>query len=112
MKTATFVIPDYVKPFISNPNLHSVDFQYQDPIQAMIGMLHFNPLAADWDNLCFTYEEGDEYDDFCNGDRVKRIQVLIVGCCTSVLLTLGVVVLGVGCAVLNRLAPRLRFSPD
>jgi hypothetical protein len=31
-------------------------------------------LAADWDNLCFTYEESDVYDDFCNGDRVKRIQ--------------------------------------
>jgi hypothetical protein len=56
-------------------------------------------------------EPGVEHASFI-GDRVKRIQVLIVGCCTSVLLTLGVVVLGVGCAVLNRLAPRLRFSPD
>jgi hypothetical protein len=37
-------------------------------------MLHFNPLAADWDNLAFEYEPSDEYDDFCNGDRMKRIQ--------------------------------------
>jgi hypothetical protein len=37
-------------------------------------MLHFNPLAAEPDNLCFTYEESDVYDDFCNGDRMKRIQ--------------------------------------
>jgi hypothetical protein len=87
VKSATFLIPEYVKPFLSNPKLESVTFQYQDPIHAMIGMLYFNPLAADWDNLCFTYEDGDEYEDFCNGDRVKRIQVrtqclsAVVGSC-------------------------------
>ena len=43
----------------------------------MVSMLHFNPLSADWDNLCFTYEESETYDDFCNGDRVKRIQASI-----------------------------------
>ena len=59
---------------MTDTSLESVVFEYKDPIATMVGMLHFNSLAADWDNLCFTYEESDVYDDFCNGDRVRRIQ--------------------------------------
>jgi hypothetical protein len=60
---------------MTNPTIESVTFQYTDPVQALVSMLHFNPLATDEANLCFTYEESDTYDDFCNGERVKRIQV-------------------------------------
>ena len=52
-------------------------FQYTDPVLALVNMLHFNPLAADWDNLALTYEESDVFDAFCNGDRMKRIQASI-----------------------------------
>ena len=62
--------------------LASITFQYTDPVQALVSMLHFNNLVADEDNLCFVYEESDTYDDFCNGDRVKRIQVPSL--CTTV----------------------------
>ena len=63
-----------VRQFLTDTSLEEVTFQYLDPIHALVSMLHFNPLAADWDNLCFTYEESDVYNDLCNGDRMKRIQ--------------------------------------
>ena len=75
VKSATFTIPLNVRPYMVNPAVSTLTFQYLDPIHALVNMLHFNPLAADEDNLCFTYEESPTYDDFCNGDRVKRIQV-------------------------------------
>jgi hypothetical protein len=77
LKTATFQIPEAVRRYQTDPSLTEVTFQYSDPIHALVSMLHFNPLAADWDNLCFTYEESEVYDDFCNGERVKRIQASI-----------------------------------
>ena len=70
----TFSIPERIRQYLTDTSLEEVTFQYTDPIHAMVSMLHFNPLAADWDNLCFTYEDNDYYDDFCNGDRMKRIQ--------------------------------------
>ena len=77
MKSRTFYIPENIRPYLMDPSLEEVTFQYTDPIHALVSMLHFNPLAADWDNLCFTYEESDVYDDFCNGDRMKRIQATL-----------------------------------
>jgi hypothetical protein len=77
VKTAEFAIPDHIRQYLVNPAQTSVSFQYTDPVLALVNMLHFNPLAADWDNLALTYEESDVYDDFCNGDRMKRIQASI-----------------------------------
>ena len=77
MKSATFQIPHDIKQYLTDTSLSEVTFQYTDPVHALVGMLHFNRTAADWSNLCFTYEESDCYDDFCNGDRVKRIQASI-----------------------------------
>jgi hypothetical protein len=77
VKSATFEIPLDIRQYLADTSLTSVTFQYSDPVHALIGMLHFNPLAADWNNLCFTYEESDFYDDFCNGERVKRIHEAI-----------------------------------
>jgi hypothetical protein len=75
MKEAHFTIPPDVRRHMMDPSQESVTFRYADPIHALISMLHFNPLAENWDNLCFTYEPGPVLDDFCNGDRVRRIQV-------------------------------------
>jgi hypothetical protein len=75
LKEATFYIPEDIREYLADTSLESVTFQYTDPVHALINMLHFNPLAADPDNLCFVYEESACYDDFCNGDRVRRIQV-------------------------------------
>ena len=69
------MIPAEVRQHLVDPYVDEVVFSYTNPIHALISMLHFNSLASDWDNLCFTYEESDKYDDFCNGDRVRRIQV-------------------------------------
>ena len=77
MKSATFTIPESIKKYLTDTSLNEVTFQYTDPVDVLVGMLHFNETAADWDNLCFTYEASDVYDDFCNGDRVKRIQEFI-----------------------------------
>jgi hypothetical protein len=71
------MIPEDVRQYLTNPAQESVTFQYTDPIHALVNMLHFNGLAADPDNMCFVYEASDTYDDFCNGDRVKRIQVCV-----------------------------------
>jgi hypothetical protein len=95
IKSKTFVIPEDIRHLTTNPGQTSVTFQFTDPIHALVSMLHFNPLAADNDNLCFTYEKSRTYDDFCNGDRMKRIQVLhVVG-----LLVLRVVLCCVFCVV-------------
>ena len=74
VKSATFAIPEDIRQYLVDPTLAEVTFQYTDPIHALVSMLHFNPLAANWDNLAFTYEESDAYDDYCTGDRMKRIQ--------------------------------------
>ena len=88
MKHKTFTIPADIRPYTTNPSLTSVTFQNTDPIHALVSMLHFNPLAADPENLCFTYEESASYDDFCNGDRVKRIQVCVVKVCRVIVVVL------------------------
>ena len=74
MKSATFAIPEEIRQYLVDTTLAEMTFQYTDPIHALVSMLHFNPLAANWDNLAFTYEESDAYDDYCTGDRMKRIQ--------------------------------------
>ena len=74
LKYTTIEIPPENRPCLTDVTQESVTFEYKDPIVALVSMLHFNPLAADWENLCFTYEPSDVYDDFCNGDRVRRIQ--------------------------------------
>jgi hypothetical protein len=79
VKTKTFTIPENVRQYLVDTNQKTITFQYTDPIHAMVSMLHFNPLAADEENLCFTYEKSRYYDDFCNGDRMKRIQVSSTG---------------------------------
>jgi hypothetical protein len=77
LKSRTFSIPADIRPLLCNTALESVTFQYTDPIHALVSMLHFNPLAADWDNLALEYEESNVYDDYCNGDRMQRIQATL-----------------------------------
>ena len=75
MLEATFTIPVDVRMHMQDPLEETCTFRYTNPVHALVNMLHFNPLAEDWDNLCFGYEPQPFYDDFCNGDRVRRIQV-------------------------------------
>ena len=75
MLEATFTIPVDVRMHMHDPFQETCTFRYANPVHALVNMLHFNPLAEDWDNLCFGYEPQPFYDDFCNGDRVRRIQV-------------------------------------
>ena len=77
LKFAKIPIPEEIRQYLTDPTQEFVTFEYLDPVHALVSMLHFNPLAADWNNLCFTYEESSVYDDFCNGERVKRIQVWV-----------------------------------
>ena len=74
MKEARFPIPADVRLLLMDPTEEYVTFHYADPIHALVNMLHFNTLSADPDNMCFVYEEQPFLDDFCNGDRVRRIQ--------------------------------------
>jgi len=66
-------IPPAIQDLMAQP-MESVTFQFVDPTEALVRLLLFSPLAAVRENLALHYEGGDTYDDFCNGDRWKRIQ--------------------------------------
>ena len=58
-------------------SMESVTFEFVDSTEALARLLLFSPLAAVRENLALNYEGGDTYDDFCNGDRWKRVQAAL-----------------------------------
>ena len=49
-------------------------FNHVDPTEALVRMLITGPLSRDAANLqIFPRPGGSSYDDFCDGDRMKRI---------------------------------------
>ena len=51
-------------------------FTFTDPVEACLRLLLLSPLGADERNLAFFPEEGD-LNDYCNGDRLKRIHAAL-----------------------------------
>jgi hypothetical protein len=67
-------IPDNVRKLLADPAQTHIAFEFECPITEMIRIAMFSETCQCLDNVAFTYEENDGYlDDFCNGDRYKRI---------------------------------------
>jgi len=71
MVTTSYRIPEEIQALMECPS-SSVRFTFTDPVEACLRLLLLGPLGADARNLAFFPEEG-ELNDYCNGDRLKRI---------------------------------------
>ena len=71
-------IPDKVRALLADPGQTHIAFEFECPITEMIRIAMFSETCQSFDNVAFSYEENDGYlDDFCNGDRYKRIAASI-----------------------------------
>lgn len=67
-------IPDNVRALLADPGQSTIAFEFECPITEMIRIAMFSKTCQSMDNVAFTYEDNDGHlDDFCNGDRYKRI---------------------------------------
>ena len=73
MHTVEFPVPTDVQALmsVSTPKL---TFKFLDPVECLIRLLTVGPLSANMDNLAFAPRRNyGFYEDFIDGDRVKRI---------------------------------------
>ena len=67
-------IPMPVRVLLADPTQTTIAFEFECPIMEMIRVAMFSATCQNLDNVAFAYEENGGYlDDFCNGDRYKRI---------------------------------------
>ena len=67
-------IPMDVRELLADPSQTHVGFEFECPVTEMIRVAMFSRTCKSWENVALTYEDNDGYlDDFCNGDRYKRI---------------------------------------
>jgi hypothetical protein len=72
--TLDVAIPDKVRVLLADPSQTKVEFSFECPITEMIRIAMFSETCQSIDNVAFSYEENNGFlDDFCNGDRYKRI---------------------------------------
>ena len=71
--TQTTNIPQGIQDLMCNPQ-DTVSFSFVDPTEALVRLLLFSPLAANSANVALNYEPGESFNDYCNGDRWKRVQ--------------------------------------
>ena len=50
-----------------------IRFTFIDPIEALVRLLLLGPLGRNEDNLSFFPREGDFYDDYADGARLRRL---------------------------------------
>ena len=73
VRTAQFPVPMDVQELMSVP-VPFLTFKFLDPVECLIRLLTTGPLAADMDNLAFKPRlQHGYYEDFVDGDRLKRI---------------------------------------
>ena len=72
-KTCVFPIPEEVQAMMTTPAA-TVKFDFLDPTDVLARLLIMSPLAADPQNLSFFPRNTPDYDDFCDGERLHRIQ--------------------------------------
>jgi hypothetical protein len=71
-------IPDNVRALLADPGQSHVAFEFECPVTEMIRVAMFSRTCKNWKNVAFTYEDNNGFlDDFCNGDRYKRIAASI-----------------------------------
>ena len=67
-------IPMDVRELLADPSQTHIGFEFECPITELIRVAMFSRTCKSWENVAFTYEDNKGYlDDFCNGDRYKRI---------------------------------------
>ena len=77
-KTCVFPVPIEVQAMMSMP-ADTIEFQFLDPTDVLARILIMSPLAADPNNLSLFPRTTDDfaYDDFCDGERLSRIQATL-----------------------------------
>ena len=72
--TLNVAIPDNVRELLADPSQSHIQFEFECPITEMIRVAMFSKTCKSWANVALSYEDNNGYlDDFCNGDRYKRI---------------------------------------
>jgi hypothetical protein len=67
-------IPLAVRELLADPSQTHIEFEFECPITEMIRVAMFSKTCKSWKNVALSYEDNQGYlDDFCNGDRYKRI---------------------------------------
>ena len=67
-------IPDNVRAMLADPSQTHIEFEFECPITELIRVAMFSKTCKSWKNVALSYEDNKGYlDDFCNGDRYKRI---------------------------------------
>jgi hypothetical protein len=67
-------IPANVREMLADPGQSHIAFEFECPVTEMIRIAMFSKTCQSWDNVALSYEDNDGHlDDFCNGDRYKRI---------------------------------------
>ena len=76
--TLDVAIPENVRELLADPGQTHIGFEFECPITEMIRVAMFSKTCKDWANVALSYEDSDGHlDDFCNGDRYKRISQAI-----------------------------------
>ena len=75
-KKCVYPIPPAVQALMTKPSAN-VTFDFLDPTDVLARILIMSPLAADPDNLILFARTSDNYDDFCDGERMHRIQAAL-----------------------------------
>ena len=70
--TATFSVPDNVKALMAQP-CSELTFRFLDPVCALLRLLTRGPLSANMDNIALYPRNHPYYEDFCDGEKLKRI---------------------------------------
>ena len=67
-------IPHNVRELLADPKQSHIEFQFECPITEMIRIAMFSATCQNLKNVAFSYEDNNgNLDDFCNGERYKRI---------------------------------------
>ena len=69
--TTSYPVPAEIQALMECP-IPTCSFTFTDPVEACLRLLLLSPLGADAKNLAFYPEDGD-LEDYCNGDRLRRI---------------------------------------
>ena len=74
--SCVFPVPLDVQSKMTQPQ-ENITFTFFDPTETLVRLLVFSPVAARKDNLALFPESGEVLHDFCNGDRLRRIQATL-----------------------------------
>jgi hypothetical protein len=65
-------VPDNVQELMSQ-SCSQITFRFLDPVDALMRLLTRGPLAADNSNIALYPRDHPYYEDYCDGDKLKRI---------------------------------------